>query len=184
MAYPTVLSPSTVHTRAIHPTALSPSTPRSWFFAPPIKRWSSRCHFGELQGEDPQDKRSWQLLGTYSKIPQPSQRATSSKGPWWFHQNLLPSLSSHCPPNDRPANQEMGCCGKEWRLHSESQQTRRRQANFPRNHLPQVRMRASFIPKGEGLKSWFQDVLTSSFLQPFPGGPGEAGFFMSWSKVF
>ena len=49
-------------------------------FAPTSKRWSSQCHFGELEGEDPQDKRSWKLLGTYSKIPQPSQRAMSSKG--------------------------------------------------------------------------------------------------------
>ena len=142
-----------LYTRVAYPTALSPSTPRSWFFAPTSKRWSSQCHFRELEGEDPQDKRSWQLLGTYSKIPQPSQRAMSSKGSWRFHQNLLMSLSSYCSLNERPTNQEMGCCGKEWRLYSESQQIRRQRANFPRNHLPWVRMQASFILKGLGLKS-------------------------------
>ena len=50
--------------------------------------------------------------------------------------------------------------------------------SVPKNHLPQVRTQASFIPKGEGVKSWFQPdsggvVFISPSPQSFTGGPGQ-----------
>ena len=51
----------------------------------------------------------------------------------------------------------------------------------PKNHLAWVRIQASFILKGEGIKSniswfwsaWKGDVLISSSKKPFTGGPGQ-----------
>ena len=58
---------------------------------------------------------------------------------------------------------------------------RRWWTHVPKNHLAWVRIWASFIPRGEEVKSsisWFwsasrRDVLVSSFLQLFTGGPGQ-----------
>ena len=48
----------------------------------------------------------------------------------------------------------------------------------PKNHLLQIRIQASFILKGVGVKSWFQTdsgghVFISSFQLSFKGGPGQ-----------
>ena len=55
---------------------------------------------------------------------------------------------------------------------------RRWWVSIPKNHLPKVRIQASFILKEEGVKSWFQPelgeiVLISSFLQSFTGEPAR-----------
>ena len=63
---------------------------------------------------------------------------------------------------------------------------RRWRTGVPKNYLTRIRIQASFILKGEGVKSWLQpdlgggvggreggDVLTSSLLQPFTGGSDQ-----------
>ena len=45
-------------------------------FAPTTKRWGSWWHFREFWRADPQNKRSWQLVGSYPKIPPPGQQGS------------------------------------------------------------------------------------------------------------
>ena len=64
---------------------------------------------------------------------------------------VLPSLNSFCSLHNRPINRETSCWSNEQRLYMESQQPRRWQTNVLENHLPVVRIQASFILKGEGV---------------------------------
>ena len=71
--------------------------------------------------------------------------------------------SSCCLLHSRLINQDLSCWGKEEQLDSEGQRTETTVDKCRKNHLPGVRIQASFILKGEGFsyskKSWFCQTL-------------------------
>ena len=87
----------------------------------------------------------------------------------YFKKKMLLSLGSYYLLYNRPINQKISCWGKELWLFWKSSIQRRWWTNVLKNHLPWVRIWASFIPKVEEVKVWFSQtperILISSFLQ-------------------
>ena len=93
---------------------------------------------------------------------------------------MLWSLSLYCSPHNRPNLERWVLEARNNDLIRKASRWRRWWARAPKNHLAWFRIQAPFILKGEGVKSntsWFpsalgRDVLISSSLQSFTGGPG------------
>ena len=80
--------------------------------------------------------------------------------------------STVCSPQDRPRNQETTCWGKEYFIWK-ADWPRKWQTNALRNHLPRVRIQASFILKEEGEKSNTSGFRSSTQLQ-----------WLIWAQLF
>ena len=98
-----------------------------------------------------------------------------------YNEFLLPSLSSYYSLHYRPIIERQGVGARNSDFIWKAGKLRWWWTCAPKNHLAWVRIQAPLILKGEGVKSntsWFPsasrgDVLISSFLQLFTGGPAQ-----------